>query len=73
MAESSAKHCQRELFRVSVLARLAICSADTFRMLGQVALTPNAPGEGCVCKCDKLPRHLFFERYTLSVQRSSVA
>ena len=58
---------------MSVLARLATLSADAFRVLGQEALTPDAPDEDCVCKCDKLPRHLFFERYTLSVQRSSVA
>ena len=73
MAESSAKHCQREFFRVSVLARIAVCSADTFRMLGQEALTPDAPDEDCVCKRDERPRHLFLFRYALSSQRSSVA
>lgn len=55
MAESSAKHCHRELFRVSVLACVAVCSADTFRVLGQEALTPNAPGEDCVCKIHVMP------------------
>ena len=66
--------CQEcKFFRVLVFARLAVRPADTFRVLGQVALTPNAPDENCMCKCDERSRHLFFERYTLSVQRSSVA
>lgn len=73
MAESSAKHCQRELFRVLVFARLTVSSSDAFWAIRQEALTPNTSDENYMCKSDEFLRHLFFVRYTLSAQRSSVA
>ena len=56
-----------------VFARLAVSPSDAFWVIGQEALTLNASDENCMRKSDEFLRHLFFVRYTLSAQRSSVA